>query len=57
MNFFNAINIEIGSDLKEKVNFLQNAKFPRIGFLEKLGFTSDGGQEQVDNYLERLEIA
>lgn len=56
MNFFNAINVDVGSELSAKVEFLENAKFPKIGFLEKLSFTSEGGQEQVDNYLERLEI-
>lgn len=45
MNFFNAVNVEIGGELKPKIEFLENAKFPKIGFLEKLSLTGEGGQE------------
>jgi hypothetical protein len=39
MNFFSKINLEIGEDLKEKIDFLNNAELPKIEFLESWSLT------------------
>ena len=55
MNFFGKINVRIGSDLEDKVKFLKNAELPKIGFLESLSLSNDGGEEETQNYKDRLE--
>lgn len=56
MNFFGKINVELGKDLQDKVTFLNNAEFPKIGFLERLSISKDGGQEEVDRYEDRTKM-
>lgn len=44
MNFFSKINVELGKNLQDHLDFLNNAEFPQIGFLQKASFSDDGGQ-------------
>lgn len=53
MNFFNKVNVELGSELKDQIEFLNAVQFPKIAFLEKWSLTQDGGQDSIDSYLER----
>lgn len=53
MNFFGKVNIEIGESLQNQVEFLNNAEFPKIGFIEAMSMSNDGGQDEVDLYLNR----
>lgn len=53
MNFFGKINIEIGEELQKSVEFLKNAEFPKIAFLESWSLSKDGGQSEVDIYSDR----
>jgi hypothetical protein len=43
MNFFSKINVELGKNLQDHLDFLNNAEFPQIGFLQKASFSDDGG--------------
>lgn len=43
MNFFGKINVRLGADLQEKVNFIKNAELPKIGFLDSFSLSKDGG--------------
>lgn len=43
MNFFAKINVELGSELQERVRILEEAEFPDIGFLGSMSISKDGG--------------
>lgn len=55
MNFFGKVNVQIGQDLQDKVNFLNNAELPEIGFLSDWSLSRDGGQKEVESYEERSQ--
>lgn len=49
-NFFSKLNLETPEKIKEIQNRLKQLDFPKIGFLESMSLTDDGGMEAADKY-------
>lgn len=56
INFVDKINVDIGPDLESKVDTLKDGQLPPIGFLEKIGISKDGGQDQIDSYNQKPRL-
>ena len=50
-NFILKLNIKTPPRLQTLKSWLERLEFPKYGFLESLSVTKDGGNEQVDKYI------
>ena len=54
-NFFSKLNIETPPIIDDIIRGLKKLDFPKIGFLESMSITNDGGKDQADKYIENKE--
>lgn len=52
-NFFSKLNVETPQLIDKITKYLNKLDFPKIGFLEGISLTDDGGKEMVEKYKEK----